>query len=262
MSNRCAKCKSWQKDGSDTWCLGCRAWESVGRDLCSRWDGPPAIREVANSLVVNCARELRALRGLGSGLQSSQVVKQEPVETAERGKSVPGLAAKSKAAPEAQAEASEYTDGEEEESEEESEAKAPGVDSRPSLPRCRTPRTEATAAAVSGSAGNSRAPTLADSSRATGVKLEQHRGEHHRRRRAEDPEGSRRREKSRERRREKRKREDRDPKEPAGSKSKGKRPHRRGGRKHQRLSRLATDPYTPHHRKLSEEFLKRREGLP
>ena len=255
MSGRCAKCKTCPSQGGDTWCLGCSSWESIGRDLCSKWEGPPALREIANSLAVNCAREVRALRGLGAGLLASKV-KEEPADQPVRAKVVPpGLAAKSKAVPEVAGEASEYSEQEEEESEEESEAQAPGIDPRPSLPRCRSNRGEPKAPEKA-SAGSGCAPAVADRSRATEVKVEAHRRERG------DKEGrDHRQEGSRERRREKRKREDRDQKDPESGKTRRRKAHRRGGRKHQRLSRLATDPYTPHHRKLSDEFLRRREHL-
>ena len=253
MSGRCAKCKTCPSQGGDTWCLGCSSWESIGRDLCSKWEGPPALREIANSLAVNCAREVRALRGLGAGLLASKV-KQEPAEEPVRDKVVPpGLAAKSKAGPEPLGEASEYSEEAEEESEEESETRAPGVDTRPSLPRCRSNRGDLKAPEKA-SAGSGRAPVVADRSRATEVKVEV-------RERGDKGARDRRQEGSRERRREKRKHEDRDQKGPESGKARRRKAHRRGGRKHQRLSRLATDPYTPHHRKLSDEFLRRREHL-
>ena len=255
MSGRCAKCKTCPNQGGDTWCLGCSSWESIGRDLCSKWEGPPGLREIANSLAVNCAREIRALRGLGAGVLASKV-KVEPADQPARPKvDPPGLAAKSKAVPEVQGEASEYSEQEEEEeSEEESGTRAPGVDPRPSLPRCRSDRGEPKAPEKA-SAGSGRAPAVADRSRrATEVKVEV-------RERGDKGARDHRQEGSRERRREKRKQEDRDQKDPESGKARRRKAHRRGGRKHQRLSRLATDPYTPHHRKLSDEFLRRREHL-
>ncbi len=262
MSGKCAKCKACPSFSGDTWCLGCSSWESIGRDLSSRWEGPPGIREIANNLAVNCAREIRALRGLGTGLAVTKV-KEEVVEAPSRTKVVPpGLAAKSKAVPDLQ-EASEYTEAEEEESEEESEHRAPGVDTRPSLPRCRSSHAEPGISEKAGSggvsAGSGRAPAVADKSRAAVVKEED---KDSRRGRGEGRERDHRGDRSRDRKGSKRKREDKEGKEPATASSRRRKGHRRGGRKHQRLGRLATDPYTPHHRKLSEDFLRKRDRFP
>ena len=44
----------------DSWCLSCSGWESIGQDLCARWD------------VVATARQLKGLRRLSSGLAAQQ----------------------------------------------------------------------------------------------------------------------------------------------------------------------------------------------
>ena len=156
MSGKCAKCKTCPREGSDSWCLGCSSWESIGRDLCGKWEVPAGIRQVANSLAVNCACEIRALRGLGAGIRLAQGsgagarVKEEKTEPPTLPKETPpGLSAKAKATPQ---EYSDYTFEEEEESEEESAPLAPPADPRPSLPRAR-PRAEPVLAGPSSGAG-------------------------------------------------------------------------------------------------------------
>ena len=104
-------------------------------------------------------------RGLGAGLhlapgpKAGTKVKEEPIEQRPLAKGPPpGLSAKAKAAP---AEESEYSFEEEEESEEEGATLASAVDPRPSLPRSRVPRTDASpvGAGLPSGAGESRAPS-------------------------------------------------------------------------------------------------------
>ena len=63
----CTKCKSATAAEGDSWCTGCTSWEFIGRELCGSWDSSGA-RVIANDLVVNTARQIRALRSLGAGL--------------------------------------------------------------------------------------------------------------------------------------------------------------------------------------------------
>ena len=267
MSGKCAKCKTCPREGSDSWCLGCSSWESIGRDLCARWDGPAGIRQIANSLAVNCAREIRALRGLGAGLhlapgpKAGTKVKEEPIEQRPLAKGPPpGLSAKAKAAP---AEESEYSFEEEEESEEEGATLASAVDPRPSLPRSRVPRTDASpvGAGLPSGAGESRAPVPADFNRAGGVKGER-RSEDRSRERSRRRGGDRRRDHSRDHHKEKKSRKEKEDRKEHKQSGDKRRKRKRGGRKHQRLARLATDPHLDHHRKLSDDFLRRRDQLP
>lgn len=221
----------------------------------------------ANSLAVNCAREIRALRGLGAGLhlapgpKAGTKVKEEPTEPLppQRG-SVPGLSAKAKAAPQ---EESEYTFDEEEESEEETAPLASAVDPRPSLPRSRAPRADASRpeAGLSSGAGESRASGPADRGRAGEVKGEK-RSERRSRERSRRRTGDRRRDPSPDHRKEKKVRKEREDRTEHKQSGEKRRRRKRGGRKHQRLARLATDPHLEHHRKLSDDFLRRRDLLP
>ena len=63
----CNKCRQIPAVEGDTWCYGCAGWEAIGRELSGSWDGQGA-RRVANDLVVNAARQVRALRSLSAGL--------------------------------------------------------------------------------------------------------------------------------------------------------------------------------------------------
>ncbi len=63
----CTKCKSATAAEGDSWCTGCTSWEFIGRELCGSWDCSGS-RVIANDLVVNTARQVRALRSLGAGL--------------------------------------------------------------------------------------------------------------------------------------------------------------------------------------------------
>ena len=64
---QCAKCKGCQAAEGDSWCVGCTAWESLGRELTGSWDCPGA-RKLANDLVISTTRQVRALRSLSAGL--------------------------------------------------------------------------------------------------------------------------------------------------------------------------------------------------
>ena len=64
----CNKCRRCRPQFGDTWCLGCSAWEVIGQELTSVWEGPPGLREVGNDLVLAAARSIRALRSLGAGI--------------------------------------------------------------------------------------------------------------------------------------------------------------------------------------------------
>ncbi|CAL1160405.1 unnamed protein product, partial [Cladocopium goreaui] len=53
----------------DLWCLGCAGWEAIGRELGGHWDIGGA-KVLANDLVLNCSRQVRALRSLGAGIST------------------------------------------------------------------------------------------------------------------------------------------------------------------------------------------------
>ena len=67
----CNKCKTNPPFEDDSWCLSCSGWESIGQDLCARWD-IPALRDLACEAVVATARQLKSLRRLSSGLAAQQ----------------------------------------------------------------------------------------------------------------------------------------------------------------------------------------------
>ena len=64
---QCAKCRGYVALEGDSWCIGCTAWESLGRELSGHWDSAGA-RQLANDLAVSCVRQVRAVRSLSSGL--------------------------------------------------------------------------------------------------------------------------------------------------------------------------------------------------
>ena len=66
----CAKCHQCAPSESDTWCIGCSAWEALGIELCARW-ATPGVRALANDQVVSVVKAIRALRTFSAGLQSA-----------------------------------------------------------------------------------------------------------------------------------------------------------------------------------------------
>ena len=63
----CNKCKQLPASEGDSWCNSCSAWEQLGRELAASWDEKGA-RVLAGDLVLNTARQVRALRSLSAGL--------------------------------------------------------------------------------------------------------------------------------------------------------------------------------------------------
>lgn len=242
MVEKCNKCKLSSRVPGDSWCVGCSAWESIGRILTSKWEGPSGLKGIADQLVVDCARQVHALRSFGAGHRpapgtspaGATSVKEEQRDKSEAARrDTPGLAAKSKAVPQGDLEEYSYTEGEESEESE----RPPPQDCRPSLPRHRS------------------APVEAGKTRHQGeVRVKESKGDR-------DPRGDRDRREDKElpkepkRKRDRSKEKKKDKKE---EKSGRKQRRRRGGRKHQRLGRLLEDPYKTHHRKLSESFLRER----
>ncbi len=231
-----AKCRQSTPLEGDSWCGACTAWEALGRDLSAHWDST-GCRQVASDLVINCVRQVRALRNLGAGLNRVGVV----VRGAEgsRATAAGGTRARS-VAPETSAKApspalvrealprrpppppgpvkAELSEQELdlEESEEE-ETEAPSPDHRPihSDSHKRPPEPDYPP------------PSL-----------------HRDRRHSGSSAGA-----NRDRERSSRRRK------PEGDKGRRDRGGRhRGGRKHQRLHRLAGNPSLPVHRKPSEEY--------
>ena len=65
----CSKCRFSLAIEGDLWCLGCAGWEAIGRELGGHWDIGGA-KVLANDLVLNCSRQVRALRSLGAGIST------------------------------------------------------------------------------------------------------------------------------------------------------------------------------------------------
>ena len=66
----CAKCRQCSRHESDTWCLGCTAAQALGTELAAHW-ATPALRAVANDLVVSAVRGVVALREISGSIQSA-----------------------------------------------------------------------------------------------------------------------------------------------------------------------------------------------
>ena len=247
--SKCAKCKSTLSRVGDTWCLGCSGWEPIGLELSSSWSSP-GLRRIADDLVVQTARNLRALRstGAGSGLapppevSAASVSEKAPATSLHpRTPVLEGVACKSKAGPgRALDEESEYTyEYTEEEATKTDPKPKESTPVRPALPR---PLREASRP----SRGEEAKPVVKEEIRSP--RRERSKGHHHTGRRERGDRG--------EVRRNRRRSEDRENCE--GGK---RRKRKRGGRKHQRLARLEENPLLPHHRKLSTAYLEERAGL-
>ena len=63
----CPKCRHSAALEGDLWCAGCTGWEAAGRELCAHWDIPGA-KVLANDLILNIGRQIRALRSLSAGV--------------------------------------------------------------------------------------------------------------------------------------------------------------------------------------------------
>ena len=63
----CTRCRQSEACEGDLWCLPCTGWEALGRDLASHWDHPGS-RIIAGDLIVSCVRQVRSLRNLGAGI--------------------------------------------------------------------------------------------------------------------------------------------------------------------------------------------------
>lgn len=236
----CPKCRHSAALEGDLWCAGCTGWEAAGRELCAHWDIPGA-KVLANDLILNTARLIRALRSLsagvavGGGLSGSAGASRarsvrpgsERAETLGRAadrsrESLPRRRPELPTPPpppapnkeEPTEEASGDWEGEEEEELEDEEVVVRGAEpKRKAVDRSRSGhrRRESSPRRDRESAGHSRAPR----SRSRG-------------RRHSDRDRDRR----------------------------GKKKNRRAGRNHQRLHRLAEDPNTRVHRKAGPGLLE------
>ena len=64
----CNRCRQVSAAEGDAWCVACSAWEALGRELGGHWDSV-GCRVVAADLITNTVRQVRALRALGAGLR-------------------------------------------------------------------------------------------------------------------------------------------------------------------------------------------------
>ena len=221
----CAKCRQAEALEGDTWCLGCSSWDALGRELSGHWDVPGA-RVLAADLVVSCVRQVRGLRGFAAGL----VRQAAPPVVSGSGRETPPTqppATTAKAQPHSgkrplpvppppprSVKGETYSEEEEEDEEEE--------DEEPPTP-CHRP--------LGGSGG--KRPPEPDRPPAA-----------HRERRNSTGAGESRAST----------RGERSHREEGGSDRRKRRRGHRGGRKHQRLHRLGSNPLLPVHRQLPSGF--------
>ena len=66
----CAKCRQCKAQGNDSWCQGCTALEALNTELHARWS-IPALRCVANDIVVSAIRAVSALRTVAGSIESA-----------------------------------------------------------------------------------------------------------------------------------------------------------------------------------------------
>lgn len=221
----CNKCRQIPAVKGDTWCYGCAGWEAIGRELSGSWDGQGA-RRVANDLVVNAARQVRALRSLSAGLaresgptggagETRAPKRAASEDRREERKSLPRRRSSGHAAPKEEQESEEEEDAAEETDEEDRRRRSKRSPEGPERSR-----------------GGHRRPPEPDRSPVppgtTSIRASLSRAD----KRPDD---------NREHR-------------PQRRHAHGTR--RRGGRKHQRLKRLAENPHLAVHRHLSADFLK------
>ena len=234
----CAKCRASQAAEGDTWCVGCTAWESLGRELTAHWDCPGA-RRLGNDLVVSATRQLRALRSVTAGLARDSHYSSSAGPGAERrGERIPvpeppPLPPRSRGHSVAETKThakEELRSEEDEEEEEEEEAEEPRKERRRSpvkSPDHRPLRSE-----------RPRSPPPppedehAPGTKSIGVRLSG-------------------RDRSRDRRGDRKERSERHSDRRHSGEHK---PNRRGGRKHKRLARLAEDPLLRVHRAPGRSF--------
>ena len=232
----CAKCRSSQAVEGDTWCIGCTAWEGLGRELTAHWDCPGA-RRLADDLVVSTARQLRALRSLTAGLtRDGQGTRSAGTDAVRRGERTPvpepahppRHRRKSPSIVKEKAKEEPRSDQEDDEEEEEESEDPP-------LERKRSHRRSPDHRPLGSEKPRSPPPPDKDylpGTTSLGVKLSQ-------------------RDRSRGRGESRREHRDRD----KGSEHRSRRkPHRRGGRNHKRLARLATNPLLRVHRAPGRSF--------
>eukprot|EP00435_Cladocopium_sp_Y103_P015298 s4562_g3.t1 len=215
----------------------------LSKELVNSWGGPAGVRAVAEDIILNAVREVRALRALSAGLGRASASAKSPALPAGEEKSEPargsshaGLSAKAKASKE-KSHDSDYTYEYETDTEGDDKAKqGSATDKRPAeeAPQEKQRQKSSKHAEVKKEVGEDQEK----SSKRTREKGEREEGQRDRR--------------------SERRREEEPPlqyKADKKEKDKKKKKTRRGGRKHKRLERLAEDPYIPVHRGLSGRFL-------
>ena len=244
--SKCVKCRTSERLGGDTWCLGCSAWELIGKELTNRWSGAPGLRAIADNLVLNAAREVRALRALGAGSGRAPkdpgaelpAAKEPGTGGAGTARAPPGVTPKSQARPRDEPEEA-YSYTYETDTEEEAEDK------------------KEKAAGSKEATKKSRAEEEEEEPPLKRVKAEdrsEDKREERKPRHEEKEKRGRERSKGRERHRE----VETEAPGGEGTKKKKKKKNKRAGRNHKRLARLAENPYTPVHRGLPDSYLASR----
>lgn len=217
----CTKCKQFPLQETDTWCLGCSSWESLGIELCGTWHHE-AIRAVACDQVLACVRGVRNLRNLSGSLRGAEASRASSrgAERALPSRPLPGTAKPPHPAlPPRVKREEEHSDSEEEEESEEEEKDREEEDE--GSPKAKSKAVKPAA----GDSSRGRSDKRADP-RPRGDRAEER-----------DRAGERSRTPVRRRRRD--------------------RP-RRGGRKHSRTYRQIDNPLLRVHRRLSAAFLETR----
>eukprot|EP00435_Cladocopium_sp_Y103_P007122 s542_g2.t1 len=242
----CSKCRQVAAAPGDLWCLACTAWEALGRELSGNWD-LPGIRRVADDLVINTTRQVRSLRSVGAGLSieaererragshrapsAPHAPRDAPRSSAHSGhrselprhRPVPPPEPPLRRPKEERREAEDDEGSDHQEEEEEERELDP--DFSGAEPKRRPPSPDP-------GTHSRRSPKRTERPRSAGRRRASK--EHHSRRES--------------------KREDRHSRRSAKTRKPG--TVRRAGRKHQRLGRLALDPFKVVHRKASAGFLE------
>ena len=281
MALRCNRCGQDEPHLGDSWCLACSATEAINGELRSGW-GNPGSRSVATDILVSATRQLRALRRLGiagagrgrpsipegAGPRAPPVAsgpkpepRASPAAAGPREPSHPPPGRDPEPDPpqgdkkvkeeKAPSEGSDYSEGEESETQvddkevplEHSGLKAVPKKEAKSVSRSEIPRRRT----------HERSDAERDRSRHRSRASSHRHHETRREHRPRDEEHSRRRRRSRSRHRSNQ--------EAKPKRKRRNRPGHRGGGKHQRLYRAASDPFKRLHYKKPDEFWDQRPEL-
>lgn len=229
----CHKCRQVPAAEGDAWCYGCAGWEAIGRELTASWDSTGA-RRLAADLVVNAARQVRALRSLSAGLaretgppgSAGKAVAPQRRRSREREPERPSLprrrsegAVRRKEELESEEEEAEVEESEEDEERRRRDRRSPDPPERDRRGHHRPPEPDGPpppgTTSISKSLRRADGHHSAGTQDSTGHTKRRRSGHHHEHK-----------------------------------------PTRRAGRKHKRLKRLAENPGLVVHRQLSQDFLK------